>query len=159
LELSARQLLRLTGDAIAVLQHDQVGLRCESVRRYQHECHCGQYTERLRAQTKRTSARFQKTIPSNFFNRSSNDIIVSASGAMGANVTTTKPSKASFVMGASRIDLTISKLFPRSARDWMSGLPSTGSLAVAPPRSHLTSNSRTYRPASVPYSSSPSRLA
>ena len=41
----------------------------------------------------------------------------------------------------------------------MSALPTNGSSAAAPPRSHFASNSRTYRSASVPYSRRPVRFA
>ena len=51
------------------------------------------------------------------------------------------------------------KLFPRSASDWMSPLPMNGSSSVAPPRTHLCSNSLTYLLPSMPYSIRPVLLA
>ena len=70
-------------------------------------------------------------------------VIVSASGATGASVATTSWRMVSLVTGAMRMLRTTSRLLPRSARDWMSALPISGSSAGAPPRSHLASNSRT----------------
>ena len=48
-----------------------------------------------------------------------------------------------FVTGRRFMVRTTSKLFPRSASDWMSPLPTNASSAGAPPRNHFASNSRT----------------
>jgi hypothetical protein len=62
---------------------------------------------------------------------------VSNSGAIGATVAVARWMIVSLVKGAMRVVRTTSKLLPKSARDWMSLLPTRGSSAGAPPRSHL----------------------
>ncbi len=69
--------------------------------------------------------------------------MVSVKGSIGARVMTRSYKTASFVNGTTRIVRITPKLLARSARDWMSPLPTIGSSAATPPRSHLWSNSRT----------------
>ena len=111
------------------------------------------------SETTRQAVPCQNSVPSSIFTSSSSDIIVSASGTTGASVAAARKRTASFVTGTRRIVRTTSTLFTRSARDWMSPLPTKRSSAGAPPRSHLASNSPTYRSASVPYSRPPVRFA
>lgn len=69
----------------------------------------------------------QKTTPNNLWSNSSRGIIVSRSGATGTSVTITRRRMSSRVIGTKRISFTTSRLLPRSARDWMSLLPSSSS--------------------------------
>ena len=69
------------------------------------------------------------TILSRRSSNSSSEIIVSSSGATGSRVITASCTTVCMVNGANRMSFTTSKLLPRSASDWMSALPSSGSSA------------------------------
>ena len=90
-----------------------------------------------------TSAPGQNNTSTSVLTSWSSGIMVNASGTSGASVARPSRTTISFVTGVNRIVRTTSKLFPRSARDWMSALPTNGSSGGAAPRSHLASNSRT----------------
>ena len=79
----------------------------------------------------------QRRIPNSLLISSSNGNIVNISGRTGKAVATTSRMIVSLPKGTGCMRLTTSKLFAKSARDWMSALPTSGSPSGGSPRIHF----------------------
>lgn len=104
----------------------------------------------------------QKTNLASRVSSSSRGMTVRSNGRIGAAVVAASRKASSKEKGTKRISRTNPKLLPRSAKDWMSPLPSNSSpwtlLFWLVAGSHFSSNSSTYLAANAPYSPRPRRF-